>query len=506
MSRRPRSTFPLVALAVFAILAALVSYAPLAIGAQPEGRVAGKSSQAAPAAVSSATLFLPAAGNTMEAVVQVDATGRVHAAYSPASGDDNGTYWAHYAECAGDCDNAANWHGAAVGEVGPFGGYVRLALDPQGRPRMMWYRLSSTWDDGTYVYATCNSDCTDPTHWSETDVVSSPTSPDGRRFFALDPQGRPRFLYTDTSSGHSGTFYAFCDNDCTSIDPQSGRADNWWEGVFHPSYLLYDFLLTFNSAGGPRLAYTVSSSQRSLLYAECDNTCYDGDNWRQTTLPVAAETAYSFSLRLDSSGRPRLGFYSGYTGDEQYDRRLYYLYCQSGCTTSSNWKALDLGLAAYSGLSVDLAIDSQNRPHLAYYVDADPFGLQYAECTSNCESTAANWQVQWIETSEQLTASNPVPTELGCSISVWFAGMKPSVALDGQGNPHFGYDAEHTQGGTCTAHTDIELVRYAQLGSSGPPATLTQIPTRAPTRTPAAPPPLTPVSGRYRALLPIVRR
>ncbi len=56
--------------------------------------------------------------------------------------------------------------------------------------------------------------------------------------------------------------------------------------------------------------------------------------------------------------------------------------------------------------------------------------------------------------------------EAGYSLSSWYPGKRPVLAWHATGKLVFGYDAEHLQGGICTAHTDILLVRYASFGTS----------------------------------------
>jgi hypothetical protein len=129
----------------------------------------------------------------------------------------------------------------------------------------------------------------------------------------------------------------------------------------------------------------------------------------------------------------------------------------------------DLGLSAYDGKDVDLALDALDRPRMAYH--AITSGLGYGWCHVNCETSTATWQHQSVEASTTLEADYPVSPIRRCSISVWVSGETPALALDRAGNPHFGYVAEHGYGGndldhpgqTCPTSTDIVLARFALL-------------------------------------------
>jgi hypothetical protein len=166
--------------------------------------------------------------------------------------------------------------------------------------------------------------------------------------------------------------------------------------------------------------------------------------------------------------RPRLALYTGYSGSVD-DNLLEYIWCDSSCMDSSdNWYGYILGFDVFYGRTPDLVFDSHNRPNIAFYADADPYGLVYANCTANCELDTAAWDSQFVETADDLNASDPVPVNPGCLYSIWYPGQKPTLALSSGNQPYFVYDAQHMQGGgSCSAETDINLARVAMLGGAG---------------------------------------
>ncbi len=399
--------------------------------------------------------------NTDGASVVVDATGGIHMGFT-AYTSVGGAWPAYYAYCASNCATAANWTTIVVGDVGTWGGYTRLALDAAGQPRLLWFNETSISGPGVFQYAECNSACTNPASWTKINAAStaSVVGPSYSRYFALDQQGHPRFIYTDTDSYHSGTYYAYCDSACSTA------AANWHEVQISNAYLLYEFSLVFDTANGVHLAYRdATGSPDSLGYAECSTTCSNAANWNSTSL-IDLGSGAAFSLRVDAQHRPRLAFYTGYLGaSDPNNRVLVYAWCNTACTQDSNWDNYALGLPAYYGAEVDLALDQQGHPQVAYYVDDvsnSIYGLGYAACTANCETQSAAWQAQMVETSDELDASDPVPVKSGCSISSWLeVGRVPLLALEAGSHPRIGYTAQHYQGGTCTIQSDLRLVRFA---------------------------------------------
>jgi hypothetical protein len=409
----------------------------------------------------------------------VDAQGGIHITYAIRTGVDDNQRPAYYAYCAADCTKAQQWTRVRL-ILDTWVADVRIALDPAGQPRLLIF--SHPPDDvgsNHYIYAVCDNGCTNRANWTLTPLLTAQLTDTTRwdyifRYFALDPQGHPAFIYTDASQGvnHNGTFY----RSCMAVAPaECTNAANWSEFQLDPHWLATPSL-AFSPSGQPRAAlfYWDDSGDEvvsKLLYLACDANCNDPANWQGIFL-ANLHGSSRFSLRVDKQGRPRLAFFSGHYPDPAFQAdRLYYLWCNTACTDGSNhdWQMHDLGLAAYDGKNVDLALDSQDRPRLAYHEIAS--GLGYAWCNANCESSTATWQQREVEASGALEADYPVPPIRHCSISVWVSGEMPMLALDRTGHPRIGYVAEHGYGGndldhpgqTCPTYTDIVLARFAQL-------------------------------------------
>ncbi len=160
---------------------------------------------------------------------------------------------------------------------------------------------------------------------------------------------------------------------------------------------------------------------------------------------------------MNKNDQPRLAFYQGYVNSNPHDY-LYYLWCNSNCSSSANWSVHSVGRPQYDGQNVDLAFDSQDHPVMAYttYLDGT---LNYSWCTANCESASPTWNTVQVEAASDIP---PASNESGCSQNFWyFGGQSVSLALDAGDDPRIAYDAYNLQGGTCTVHEDIRLVRFA---------------------------------------------
>lgn len=390
----------------------------------------------------------PEVDNTVSSDVQSDRAGGLHIAFSSFSGVDS-DFPVYYGYCAGHCGVVQNWRVSIVGRRGFFGGYVRLALDPSGRPRMMWSYQKNAGDLGEYRYAECDAQCTNPASWRIVGVATTGDYAPYSEFFALDPVGRPRFVYNSDISAEAQATYAFCNTNCTV-------AANWTRTPLNIGRLRTP-QLRFTSAGQPRLMFV--TEDLFVRYSVCDTNCSAAGSWSSGTLLPLGNSTGDFKLRLDSLSRPRLALYDG------QKQQLSYYWCNANCIGVAGWTGAPVGLPAKYGVDVDLALDEQHRPRLAYYIDTYPYALGYAACAANCESAAASWKALIVETSNQLDQRAPVLLIPGCSLQAWYPGQHPSLALDPQGRPFIGYDARHLQGGSCSVRTDIQIVRFvAPLG------------------------------------------
>jgi hypothetical protein len=242
------------------------------------------------------------------------------------------------------------------------------------------------------------------------------------------------------------------------------------------------FDLALGSTGQARLAYVSYDSENIqwyVAYAECATSCFTATNWstlRLVDMVSASVTEYAaFSLRVDSNGHPRLALYTGTgLGGSLTPNTLYYLSCDTACTQGQSWQALDLNLLDYNGEDgVSLALDSQNRPRLAYHAGLSTGdGLYYAYCNATC-GVVANWHSNRVEPSAKVNTELPIapyggcsfpqcnPPIPACSYSFWETGVRPALTLDAAGDPRIAYDTDHHGAAYPCTSTDTRQTRFA---------------------------------------------
>lgn len=405
--------------------------------------------------------------------VAIDAEGGIHAAYAVYAGSDSGRRPAVYAYCPGDCSTPSNWTHVRLGETVQD---VRIALDPEGHPRLLLFGPKpdpETQFRVQYQYAACDSGCDTPAGWTLTTLATpieavATREENSNRYFAISREGRAGFIYTDTTNnGHPGTFFVSCASGCTD-------SANWIETPLTTQFLLDKPSLAFAPDGRPILAFGLSTADGlSLGYAEATGDGTHPDEWRSLgIIPIHGSTV--FSLQSDTLGRPRLAVASGsYAAAPFESHQLYYLWCEGDCAGDlGNWFYHAVGDGLASG-SASLALDAQNHPHIAYL---DSGGLQYARCSDGCESDTPSWKRQRVESSASLTAAAEVLPITRCSVSTWITGQRTWLALDAAGRPCMGYDAQHLWTGTqldppygSCYREDVTLARIALALPRRPP-------------------------------------
>lgn len=384
---------------------------------------------------SSADLALDAAGNLHTTIV----------AYEPASAEPP----VYYGFCAAsnDCLNPANWQLTIVARGAE---QAEIQVTAAGQPRLIFRKLLE--ESGLrhpYFYAECNSTCGDTNQWAVTTIggTSAIEAIDWelpQRGFALDRQGRPRFIYYTGTPGDSnkGMFYLSCDQQCsqpeqwqqTTISLLSTTGDE----IYH------DPVLVFTSQNQPRILSYMTADQSGIYYIGCDQECHEASNWQRTLIaergfgPLAA-----WDLELTSTDQPRAAIYVERFPNGSGDLLLYG-WCQSNCFEGDNWSGGPIGLAQNDGETPDLALDSQDRPRIAYRSTgaADTTGLGYLWCNRICESSEAIWNQELLEPSNTLDQRFPIALPPACEQGTWSAGYQPNLVLDSQGNPRIASEAK----------------------------------------------------------------
>ncbi|MBC8077157.1 MAG: hypothetical protein H7Y32_13860, partial [Chloroflexales bacterium] len=353
---------------------------------------------------------------------------------------------AYYAYCGAGtvaCADPSKWN--TLVQIDTQVNEVQVQVTTDGRPRLLIRRNGKRGYE--YDYWACEAQCGDGQNWSglfvtEAAGVEMRNAYMPQRSFALDSQGRPRFVWSNGwgNSRSHGVYYAFCDEaDCT-------QPDTWQHlqlAVRDDKTTTADYATLVFDGDKPRLVTRINYSGLPVetLYYDCDGDCSQRYNWAYSVLPHPDGNKQwaSWDLALDKDGRPRIALYEPASIDITVGGKLFYAWCDTNCRFGDDAFQM-VQVAGGEGQSVDLAIDPNGRTHMVY--DAGQRGiLGQMWCDTNCTS-AESWQRRILETSEQLTQDLAPASPLSCDQQerVWFDAI-PQVAFDAQGKLVVAYDA-----------------------------------------------------------------
>ncbi len=411
-----------------------------------------------------ARFFVEPAKKIGSAGLAIDLYGGIHLAYADWI-PDNQHPKAIYAYCppTADCTNQQNWSRLALSTDRV--NEVQLAVTPTGQPRLLIRATSTIYTaiapGKDFFYAACDQNCTSVNGWTVTYLLSNHGTSSfdvsdnitPQRYFALDPQGRPRFIYQDNNyfylePDHLGAYYVYCDDNCTD-------SANWYETLITlPAQYDYEVMkypsLAFTSDGKPRVvAYLIplGGSGDGIYYFNCDAVnCGDGTNWQRVGLYARGNgTSASWDLELDSANRPRFAFYQGEGLTVGGWEKLHYIWCNSNCLDPTSWDNAEVGLPIRNGENPDLEIDSQGRPQLAYIMQGGG-GTGYSRCVANCETQQPQWQHKVLDTATSLQTDYPSPIPPTCQAAMWDS-LAPVLTFNLTGQPRVAHDAAYNT--TC---------------------------------------------------------
>lgn len=397
---------------------------------------------------------------TSSPAIAIDAVGVSHLAYRAARPNTQ-IYDLIYAICpapASRCGGPERWQRVTL----PLAqvDQVQLQLTHDGHPRIVaraYY--ADNFHYRVYQYVACDTNCLIADAWTSTEAAY--TQPDAEaelysyllpaHFFVLDAQDRPRFAFANryafsttepTRQYQQGGYFAQCDADCanvgswtatpfTSMRPDDVEGFEYYDWIVYPS-------LALTRDGAPRIvahlnyaAYT--DEPLGLYYFGCDTGCDSSDSWMRTKIADRGNGPHpAWKLALDGDDRPRVAYYEEPDVTTLSTHRLFFLQCDSDCAQGGPWNTLDLGLPAGTGDGVDLVLDAQGRPRMAF-VDTDD-ALQYVWCNAGCD-TAGGWQQTTVETRDKLAAELSPPIAPNCDGGLWNT-QAVMLTLDAAGDPH----------------------------------------------------------------------
>jgi len=406
--------------------------------------------------------FLPT-GNVDQTRVIVDTAGTMHVAYPALFGGG-----AFYAECAAGCADHDAVKVVAFDSGNETVLNAMLALDAAGHPRM----LMVTADD--IMYASCDAGCASESGWTMSTILHHGGERDVTGdMFALDSQGRPRFI-THAPLAYLGigqkpwvTEWASCDANC-------GDAASWTYRKLVDQVFAYGSL-KFDAQDRAHLALVASDDHvfDAAAYETCASDCGNSASWTVTGFGQAFSSLYDavtihprIEMALTRAGKPRLAVMLK-DGD---DRKLAYFACDAdNCGADQVWTGSYIGSGASLDEGYALALDAADHPRVAVTLD---YNIGLAACDdADCTAADASWGLTPVE------GGGDIPTDEiflypNCSVGAWLL-HSPSLALLPDGHARLTYNARDVSGAgvyatdpsgpACTAGTDMVLARTASL-------------------------------------------
>ena len=390
---------------------------------------------------------------TYNASTAIDSQGGIHLAFNVSDekheNDPTGEP-ALYTYCPGPataCADPSQW--STLVSFTERVSQVQVAVTADGRPRLLVGRARTDQNWTEYIYYACEQDCTDGGNWSGL-LIAQPAGielfeyDNPQHSFALDSQGRPRFVYANGwgNGQPNAMHYAYCDaDDCT--EPGSWTTSTMMKGPANAT-LGIDYVSLAFAGDKPRLVtrLTLSGLAVDTLYFECDEVeCAQDFDWRHVFLAHPGDMHWAnWDLAVSPDGQVRIALYEPAPPDIFVGGKLYYGECDSLCSVIDNWQFAHV--ASGEGKNVDLAIDAAGRTHMVY--DAGQRGaLGEVWCDTGC-TDEAQWQRRILETSEQLQEEFAPASPLTCDQDerAWLNAI-PTVAFDAQGQLVVAYDIKN---------------------------------------------------------------
>ncbi len=248
----------------------------------------------------------------------------------------------------------------------------------------------------------------------------------GERALRLDPNGHLYLAY-----GGDHLYYAYHDG-----------ADWHIETIDHTMYVGAMATLALDEAGHPHVTYLGNyPSTYQLVAGDLKYAYEDATGWHNETVD-SGEIGATFSLALDQAGYPHIGYSN--SGILKYAFR-----------DATGWH-VEIVDDQGEFESISLALDENNDPHISYVE-------RYLRILKYASRQAATWDIQTLVTelhgytftslvldqegyphisynSERLWYAFKDATEWHFELTPYLCAGRPSLALDGESNPHISFE------------------------------------------------------------------
>jgi len=351
-----------------------------------------------------------------------------------------------------------------------------VALTKDGKPRVLLASFAKVY------YARCDADCGKEASWSVAMIHDHANTKElTGRAFALDANGHPRFLiHTYRALFGIGqrtpqTELFACDAACDS--PASWSATKVSDSIWYGSVLRY------GAEGAVHVATTecaregTSPKGQLLGYLTCtDGACTAPESFHGIGFGTPYENSseavahkFTIDLELTRAGSPRVALIAKLDSAEK--KVISYGECLAGksCTAVDGWAFYGFDGGERIGAGLDLALDADDHPHIAY---TSSYDIVSATCDEGCTDTTrakTPWRSDVLREQTALLATDDIFLFPNCNVGAWLFA-NPAIALTQDGAYRATYEARDISGVLgpqdptmpgCTAGTDMVLGRAA---------------------------------------------
>lgn len=256
--------------------------------------------------------------------------------------------------------------------------------------------------------------------------------------FALDREGRPRFLaHTYVAKLGIGqktpeTHWVSCDTACDDASSwtSSKIASEMWQS---PS-LRFDAENRAKVAAVVRVEMSQSSSGKDVgAYIEAQGDPSKESSWKGIAFGLAHSSSVkavpmppTIAMALTKTGAPRV-VYMGTDSQTSGKRQITFMACDTDCT-EDKWQGQLVTDDDRIQAGLDLALDAKDQPRVVYSLDFN-IGIASFDGTK--------WDSAKVE------AGGDMPTDRiflwdNCTVGAWFL-HSPSIAITPDGQARVGY-------------------------------------------------------------------
>jgi hypothetical protein len=273
------------------------------------------------------------------------------------------------------------------------GKYASLALDNNNAPHIAYLNASSN---------RLKLAIPDSNGWSNTEIAT--VDGNGMVFTSID-------VDTNVANAHSDARVSFYHSDNGAMQFATQVSSESWivASVDSSAADLGAFnALAFDSAGNPHISF-FDDTHDDLLYVYWNGSAWVGPG----AVDVTGSTGIYNDIAIGADGKVHIAYYSVSTTCLRY-----------ATWVSDHWMAENVEVANSNGICpsvgkfASIAVDPQNRPHIAYYDDANG-ALKWAY------KDAGLWKIQTVDNGEDSGKDK--------------VGLYTSIAVDASGQPHISY-------------------------------------------------------------------